>query len=605
MSILSSTSGNVPVYRFYLTLTSVNYEVFPLNFNETSIVQQRSEGHAFYRNKFKGDLIFGSNTFATSSEGETNNRRFDFDLLWDIESEESCSKIYLEITKTVSGITETYWDGYFSTSDGKFDLDRCTFTVTPYVDDIYSEFEDKGDDEYNLPDMPVIAPSFGTGLEITTTSTSGVSYTHNRLLINVLKYIVNQIVPLTGVTSTFFTDSVNPVTGDTNRVKYATIATKYDIKNPAGPAATKGMISFNDIMDMLRCMNLRWDYDGSNVIVEHESYWAATPGGLDLRNYPLAVASNKYSYIKKDMPKYEKFEWMESGVEFAGWDIWYDSPCVDQSNESNKNALSFKVTTDIELIEGGVADIGDDGFVLLSNSYGGGVYAIYNGAIPGMGATTFDNCFFAWPYLHDYYFRHGRVLIDGYLNNELNQFYSAKKTKQQEVSIVYCDTFDPSEEITTELGETYFDGAKAIVDNAEISPMGVVKLKLLYGPPDNENSGVDVFPQIIRIIEEKRIGTLFNTSMSRFYLTLSELSAVDIVVKFQIRNQYKEGYNIYYCTSDEETCTITAGNTIGHVDVEWCKTNDYNPFIILYLITNEAHATWDYTFIPDPESQEP
>ncbi len=364
MSILSSHSGNIPVYRFYVTLTTVTYEVFPLNFLSTSIVTQRSAGHAFYRNEFNGDLIFGTNSFVDNVEGEENNRRFDFDLFWDIETEESCSKLYLTITKTVSGSTETYWEGYFSTTDGEFDLDKCTFKVQPHIDDIYSDFDDKSSDKYNLPDMPTDAAPVGAGPLITTTSTAAVSYEENRLLIDVFRYIVGQLVPGIGVISSFLEDATNPVTGDTNRMNYVTIATKYDIKNPAGPAATKGMISFDDIIEIFQCMNLRWDYDGADITVEHESYWAAAPGGIDLRDYPLAVASNKYTYIKQDMPKYEKFEWMEAGVQFAGWDIWYDSPCVDQNSETNEKTLDFKVTTDVELIEGGVADIKDDGFVL-------------------------------------------------------------------------------------------------------------------------------------------------------------------------------------------------------------------------------------------------
>ena len=595
MSILSSTSGNVPVYRFYITLTTVTYEVFPLNFLSTSIIQQRSSGHAFYRNEFNGELIFGTNSFVTNVDGEVENRRFDFDLLWDIETEESCSKLYLSITKTVYGTTETYWEGYFSTTDGEFDLDKCTFKVQPYVDDIYSDFDDKSSDKYNLPDMPTDAAPVGAGPLITTTSTAAVSYEENRLLIDVFRYIVGQLVPGVGVISSFLEDATNPVTGDTNRMNYVTIAAKYDIKNPAGPAATKAMISFDDIIEIFKCMNLRWDYDGADITVEHESYWAATPGGIDLRDYPLAVASNKYTYIKQDMPKYEKFKWMESGVQFAGWDIWYDSPCVDQNSETNEKTLDFNVTTDIELIEAGNEDIKDDGFVLLSNSFALGTYAIYNGAIPNMGVTLYDNCFFAWPFLHDYYFRHGRVILDGYMNNELNQFYTALKTKKQEVSIIYCDTFDPSEEITSELGETYFDGAKAVVDKAEISPVGVIKLDLLYGPPDNDDSGTDVFPKVVQIVEKFHYSPRYST----FYLTLSELSLVDVSVKIKM---LINGNNDVACWTAEETGTVTFGSSTGSVVVDWCSFGTGRT-ALEYSVDMSLSPTWDYFLIEDPRSQ--
>jgi hypothetical protein len=76
------------------------------------------------------------------------------------------------------------------------------------------------------------------------------------------------------------------------------------------------------------------------------------------------------------------------------------------------------------------------------------------------------------------------------MNNTLQTFYSARKTKQQECTAILCDELDPTQEITTELGETYFGGAKAVIKTADKNPVGEVKLSLLYGPVPNANSGV-------------------------------------------------------------------------------------------------------------------
>lgn len=139
MSITPQQNGNLPEYRFYITLTSITYEVFPLNFLSTTIVWEQQANRAFYQSKFNGDLTFGSNSVVLDVDGVARNRKFDFDLFWDIEQNDSCERIYFLIIKTVAGFSDTYWEGHFSTNDGTFDLDNCTFVVTPYTDDIYAD----------------------------------------------------------------------------------------------------------------------------------------------------------------------------------------------------------------------------------------------------------------------------------------------------------------------------------------------------------------------------------------------------------------------------------------------------------------------------------
>jgi hypothetical protein len=97
----------------------------------------------------------------------------------------------------------------------------------------------------------------------------------------------------------------------------------------------------------------------------------------------------------------------------------------------------------------------------------------------------------SWTNLQNSYFRHERVLIEGYLLGILTTFWTAQKTKTQDCSAILCSTFDPASEIITELGETYFAGARGMVQKAERRPSGEVKLSLLYGPAGNLNTGVE------------------------------------------------------------------------------------------------------------------
>ena len=145
-------SGNIPTYRFYITTPhTITYEVFPLNFLATSLVDELEKGKIFYRRKFNGTLLFGTNSNAMEDDGVTvHNRMDDWAWFWVVESTEPCERLDLLITKTVAGVTTTYYEGYFSTTDGNFDIDKCTFEVTPQIDDEYTDILDKADTQYNI-----------------------------------------------------------------------------------------------------------------------------------------------------------------------------------------------------------------------------------------------------------------------------------------------------------------------------------------------------------------------------------------------------------------------------------------------------------------------
>ena len=219
------TPGNIPTYRFYVTTFNppATIEVFPLNFLESQIVWEKEAGHVFYRKKFTGKLLFGTDSMAIDDSGATVNRMDDWTLFWFIEQTDPCFEIDFEIKKTVSGVETSYWTGVFSTSEGSFDADKCTFEVTPLINDSYVLYLDKFNDEYNMIDMPG-----GDVPEITTEMTRGVTtytYTHNRFVLDVLQYIVDDISGGTAtVTSTFLTAANNPVTLVANRFLYLTIA---------------------------------------------------------------------------------------------------------------------------------------------------------------------------------------------------------------------------------------------------------------------------------------------------------------------------------------------------------------------------------------------
>jgi hypothetical protein len=523
--VLPQAYGNIATYRFYVVISpaTITQEVFPLNFLSTSLIDEQEGNNAFYRRVFNGSLLFGTNSLAVDDSGVTVNRKDDWTYFWDIEQNSPCTDIDFLITKTVSGVTTTYWEGYFSTSDGRFDIDKCTFEVTPLVYDDYTDLLDKEELQHNILS---VAPIVTTQAFVPTVM--NVTYTRNRWLVDVIEYLAADatygIIPGATVSCTFFTAVTNYVTLAANTLNYLTIAQKSDIIRPASSnPATTAMMSWKELMDILWGMfQVQWNYDfGTNTInVEHCSWVGFTPAaGIDLRTQISCEATNKYSYLKEKMPMYEKFSFQEADdSSFIGVPIYYNSPCVDQNPKTNVKETTVNVTTDLQYIYQNPDAISDEGFVIFANYLDGGNY--YVSVLSGKYTPAArPNLHLSWANLQNSYFRHERVLITGYLNGVLETFWSALKTKAQECTAIICDAFDPTEEITTELGETYFAGVKARVHRAELFPTGSIKFNLLYGPDDNVNTG-PIWPKILSMLSDA----------TDIYCYLSEVNPFDTYI---------------------------------------------------------------------------
>lgn len=495
-------------YHFYcISSSSISREVFPSGFRDTKISWALENGQKFYRKKFNGELTFGTYSYARNEIGVYENRKDDYDYFYDQEQISPCDRIDFLITRD----NQVYFEGYFSTSDGKFDLDKCTFTVTPKTTDDYSAWDEGGELEYNILDVAHnISVVCGEWV-----------YTRNAWLMTVVRYLAGQVFSGCTVTSHLFEDTNDYVTLKPSKLNYLTIAAKSDIKRPTSSnPATMSKMSFNEMMSILKMFNAYWKYNivTNNIQIEHCSYWGAE-AGLDLRTQTISAKANKYVYDKGGMPRYEKFSFMEAqSADFIADLIWYDSDCVDPMLKSE---YANRVTTEIELIQSIVTEevsISDEGWVILANFENGGSYYNYFGA--GIRDTTVRfNIPLSWSYLHYCYFRHERVLLDGYMNFVYQQFVSCAKNRLQEIPAIDCVDFDPEKYITTELGETYFGGEKGSVKSAELTPMGELSLNLVYGFPSNVNEGAIGLTKVINVIE--------GLAASELYVYFSEPNVYD------------------------------------------------------------------------------
>lgn len=454
-------------YTFQVTYNSVDIEVHPLNWLECSLIDEQERDQIFYRRKFEGTLTFGGKKLCD-----------DYVLFRTIQQVAPDDSIYLTIYKN----NFIYCETYFNTSMGEWDYDNQTFTVTPIVVDLYTNWEKYGDDEYNILNI----------VPVVTTNIYGQAYTRNRWLTDVIEYLFQQIYPTAILVSWFLNNENNPVIGGVNQYRYLTIAQKSDIKRPnsSDPALT-AKLNFNELMQMLKMYNLFWKWDGTTLRIEHYDYWQSTEG-LDLRNLELSAGTNKYAFKNEDMPQYEKFRFMEANdTNYIEHRISYESPCVDGEKE-----YFNRVTTDLSYIIKCMADaegmglqsnISDEGFVILANYLQDGDYYVYFGTAYQNSIASY-NYVNSWSYLLRAFFLHGRVLLEGKIQQTDIDFISTRRTKKQNISAIICSGYDPEHYITTELGEDYFDGQKASVGRATIKAYDQIDFELLYGEDTNEEA---------------------------------------------------------------------------------------------------------------------
>lgn len=123
-------------YRYSLIIQGARIPVSPKGTDKAKYPTQRERDQIFYRRKLTGSLVFVQE---------------DFTQLFAVEqSEDRCIEIKLEIEKKCADVWETDWKGYFSCNDVKWDLNRCSATVSPFPDDVYRPFLENYSKEFNL-----------------------------------------------------------------------------------------------------------------------------------------------------------------------------------------------------------------------------------------------------------------------------------------------------------------------------------------------------------------------------------------------------------------------------------------------------------------------
>lgn len=238
---------------------------------------------------------------------------------------------------------------------------------------------------------------------------------------------------------------------------------KSDItKSEAIQDATIGMMSFKELMDMIReKFNCYWWLDSGLLYIEHVSYLTAA-NGMDLTVSPFAeqiLRKNRYKYDESKTIKEEKFVDMEQGFQdFVGRSILYENDCVATGDGSVTEHSTGRFTFDLEYMLAYREQISNDGFFVGACYETGGNYSFIKMTGKLSGLTLFNNSC-SWANVHDPLWKWGRAFDTGLMNNTGTTFESWERRKVQDEIIIRgcCEdiniaTYNPALLVNTGLG---------------------------------------------------------------------------------------------------------------------------------------------------------
>lgn len=474
--------GTSPLESLFIQQIDISTytEVFPLGFFPEKFTYDQPEGQVFFVKLFAGELKFTNRpsesitdyTFFSQSELDSNG------LIAN-----SCVGFEYLIQRECNGEYSDYYSAVFSTYDGEWDRENCTFTVQPKPDELYDCILTQ-----TLVNVLGATPTVTTLYEYG--SNPDLNFTNTRKFSSVLTTLIENTCPLIyGVISDFFqinpanTSTYNYVSEESNPYTLMTIGAEKDIKSPIPSyLQTNVSITFLDFMNELAALfNVYFTIENKFIRIEHISYFEALTG-LDLtqaRYDDYNTGKNKYKFLPT--PHTETFE----GSGRSLLQVTYDNTCNLSNNRDAKITASL-ISTQVNLNEGA----GGSGLFLFANTYDSGT-----GKYPVIGSLN-DTLFYSSLFLK--FHRHNRAQSAGSLKtfdgaDIYDEFliYSSKKNKlQAEINIPLCceDEFNPEDKITTDLGQ-------GLVYSAEFGiKSDTLKLELKYG----DANVVDIVPSDIQ-----------------------------------------------------------------------------------------------------------
>lgn len=474
--IIAGCMSSIVVNGFVQLVDDSTYtQVYPLGFYPSYFIYEQPEGQIFFTRKLNGSLKFINQPKIPAT---------DFSYFYNSELDsaglviDSCTGYDYIIKKECNGVYSNYYEAKFSLHDGQWDLDNCTFEVTPSPNTNYNCILNGV--EVNIFDsVPVVTTLYEAG------SNPDRNYTNSRTFEDVLSYLVTQTCgQIYGIVSDFFqinpetSSSISYVTGEVNPYTEMTIAAVKDVKEPV-PATDQdvSLVSFVDFMKELNSIfDVYFTIENNFIRIEHVSYFDALTG-IDLTQSTYDkydTDRNKYTYI--EVPRTETQ--ISSNRNFLK--VLYDNNCSIENKKDDKITSSYITTLAYILRLLPERYSGDDnGIVLFSTEYDSGLgkYVV----IGNFNDTLWPTVTFAKFHRHNLAQPVGSLMIGDTEIYDEYLIYSSKKNKlQEEIKIPLCcdEEFEVEDKIKTGLGFGFVESAEFSIKD------DVLKLQLKYGAPN-------------------------------------------------------------------------------------------------------------------------
>jgi hypothetical protein len=258
---------------------------------------------------------------------------------------------------------------------------------------------------------------------------------NGRTLENILAYFIQNLgCPLT-IASNFFNinpDGTAPVndayTAAAANMANVVVFQKSDVKRAnVSNNATIGRLTLEEIFAWLEALNVFPTIEANTLRIEHITYYLNKPTGLniDLPTYSRwAGRSNRYTYRTDEMPRFEKWAYMErtDDTAFEGSPIDYFAAC---SNGETVQHSFTRAVANISKVVSQPDSFSDDGFVLVAAvEFQGDLYVSEeNGLINGHLSV---------PAIQDNYFMDYAYQESGVVNFNTVTFNSVRPQKRAE-----------------------------------------------------------------------------------------------------------------------------------------------------------------------------
>jgi hypothetical protein len=270
----------------------------------------------------------------------------------------------------------------------------------------------------------------------------------------------------------FLYGATNPISGETKRD--IAIVPKSNIKvGDYDQPAQRAIFKLGELFTFLReALNCFWFINAfGSLQIEHLSYfenggsYLAPVVGIDATTEleprtgkPWAFQTNKFDYVKEDIPEQITIKWMDQVSQpFEGYPINILSDYAEKGNIQESVIGLF--TSDIDFVYSNPSQVSDDGFVVLwCDNFGENLSVPFLEYVVGADeAYKMQNGYLSLVYLIPTFRKHGLPGADVEINRQATTAMTISRNKRQEATFPVPSSFNIINLMRTGLGDGWIE----------------------------------------------------------------------------------------------------------------------------------------------------